>query len=177
MKIAIYTRVSTQEQTVTNQHIRLKEYAVRNNWNYTIYEEVESTRRTRPVKANLLKELRDQVYDGVLVFKLDRWARSTTELLLEIQELVKKGIAFYSYSENLDFNSAAGKLQFTILSAFAEFERSLISERTKEGIRRARNQGKVVGRPKGSKDKTKRRTEGYRIREAQKKARLFGDEK
>jgi len=82
-------------------------------------------------------------------------------LILETKELIDKGIAFISLSENLDFITATGKLHSQILSAFAEFERSLISERTKEGICRVRNQGKTLGRPPGSKDKKKRKKSGY----------------
>jgi len=86
---------------------------------------------------------------------LDRWARSSTEFILEVCELVNKNIAFYSYSEMLDFSSAKGKLHFKILSAFAEFERELIRERTIKGLYRAKNKGKTLGRPKGSKDRKK----------------------
>jgi DNA invertase Pin-like site-specific DNA recombinase len=100
---------------------------------------------------------------------LDRWARSSTELILEAKELIDKGIAFVSVSDNLDFSTASGKLHFQILSAFAEFERSLISERTKEGIIRAKSQGKTLGRPKGSKDKTKRSNKAYLMRELKKR--------
>lgn len=169
MKIAIYTRVSTSDQTTENQVLRLTEYAKDRSWKYEVFREQESTRKTRPIKANLLQRLRQKEFDGVIVYKLDRWARSSTELILEISELINKEIAFYSYSENLDFTTATGKLHFHILSAFAEFERSLISERTKEGLRRAKIKGKGAGRPKGSKDKTKRKTEGYLIREAKKR--------
>lgn len=80
-----------------------------------------------------------------------------------------KGIQFISYSENLDFSTSSGKLHFQILSAFAEFERSLISERTIEGIRRARQSGKTLGRPTGSKDRKKRKRAGYLLREANKR--------
>jgi putative DNA-invertase from lambdoid prophage Rac len=166
MRIAIYIRVSTQDQTVENQRLRLTEYATSQSWQYEIFSEVQSTRNTRPIKAELLSKLRNHDYDGVLVFKLDRWARSSTELVLEIDEFIKKGIKFISFSDNLDFSTGAGKLHFQILGAFAEFERSLISERTKEGIRRARIQGKTLGRPLGSKDKTRRRRSGYLLRMA-----------
>jgi len=165
-KIAIYVRVSTQDQNVENQIIRLTEFARSKGWNYEVYSEVMSSRKTRPIKAELLAKLRNMEYDGVLVFKLDRWARSSTELILEVNELIKKGIAFYSYSENLDFSTATGKLHFQILSAFAEFERSLISERTREGLYRARTQGKKLGRPFGAKDKKRRKKSGYLLRMA-----------
>lgn len=175
MKIAIYCRVSTNEQTPKNQKIRLTEYATEKGWNFDLNSEIESTRRTRPVKAELLHRLRKGEYAGVLIFKLDRWARSSTELILEIDELIKKEIVFMSLTENLDFSTSSGRLHFQILSAFAEFERSLISERTKEGIYRAKMKGKTLGRPKGSKDKKKRRRAGYILKEARKKQE--GDQK
>ena len=166
MKIALYNRVSTQDQTTENQKIRLIEYAKTKGYEYDIYEEVMSTRKTRPVKQALLQKLRKGDYTSVIVYRLDRWARSSTELLLEINELINKGINFISISENLDFSTATGKLHFQILSAFAEFERALISERTKEGLRRAEEQGKKLGRPYGAKDKKRRRKSGYLLREA-----------
>jgi len=168
-KIALYIRVSTVDQTVENQRIRLIEYADRQNAEYDMFEEVESTRKTRPVKQALLARLRKQEYTAVIVYKLDRWARSSTELILDTKELIDKGIGFISLSDNLDFSTAAGKLQFQILSAFAEFERELIRERTIEGLRRARQQGKPTGRPKGSRDTKPRKKSGYILREAKKK--------
>jgi DNA invertase Pin-like site-specific DNA recombinase len=168
-KIALYARVSTSEQTVENQKIRLIEYADKNGYSYDLFEETESTRKTRPVKQSLLARLRNHEYDAVVVFKLDRWARSSTELILDTKGLIDKGIGFISISDNLDFSTAAGKLQFAILSAFAEFERELIRERTIEGLRRAKLQGKQAGRPKGRKDSKKRKKSGYILREARKR--------
>ena len=169
MKIAIYCRVSSSDQTPDNQRLRLTEYAREKEWDFEVYTEVESTRKSRPVKTELLHKLREGKYDGVLVYKLDRWARSSIELVLEIRELVSKGVVFISYTESLDFSTSTGRLHFQILSAFAEFERELISERTKEGIYRAKKRGKTLGRPRGSKDKKKRRKAGYYLREARKK--------
>ena len=159
--------MSTQEQTTENQRIRLIEYCERQGWQFEVIEEVESSRKTRPKKQELLSRLRHKEFDGVLVWKLDRWARSMYELLGEIEELNRKGIAFYSFSDNLDFSTSAGKLQFQILAAFAEFERNLIRERTLEGLNRAKSQGKTLGRPKGSKDGKDRRKSGYFARWAQ----------
>jgi putative DNA-invertase from lambdoid prophage Rac len=169
-KIALYCRVSTSRQTNDNQKIRLLEYAISNNLYYDLFEEVESTRKTRPIKQELLTELRTGKYSAVVVFKLDRYARSSRELILEIQELTNKGIGFISISDNLDFSNSVGRLHFHILAAFAEFERSLISERTKEGIARTKAQGTVLGRPKGSKDSKPRPKSGYYMREINKKA-------
>jgi len=164
--MAIYARVSTGEQTCENQIIRLREFADRQGWSYEIFEEVESSRKTRPIKADLLKRLRSRDFDGVIIWKLDRWARSSQELSLEIEELFNKGVIFISLSDNIDLSTATGKLQFQILSAFAEFERNLIRERTLEGLHRARSQGKKLGRPKGSKDQKVRKKSGYYLRHA-----------
>jgi DNA invertase Pin-like site-specific DNA recombinase len=169
-KIALYVRVSTSEQTVENQKIRLREYAEKNDYAYDIYEETESTRKTRPIKQALLARLRNHEYDAVIVYKLDRWARSSTELILDTKELIDKGIGFISISDNLNFSTASGKLHFQILSAFAEFERELIRERTVQGIQRIKVQGyRFTGRPKGSKDRRKRKTDGYFEREEKKR--------
>ena len=174
-KIALYCRVSTSEQTVENQKIRLIEFARAKGFEYDTFEEVESTRKTRPVKQALLAKLRNNEYDAVVVFKLDRWARSSTELILDTKELIDKGIGFISLTDNLDFGTASGKLHFAILSAFAEFERELIRERTIEGLRRAKYQGKVSGRPKGSKDSKQRPKSGYILREAKKRQTIDND--
>jgi len=169
IKIAIYCRVSASEQTSENQRITLTEYAKKNGYDYDIFIETQSSRKTRPVKQELLNKLRNGEYDGVLIYKLDRWARSSTELILEVTELVNKNVRFISVSENLDFSTAAGNLHFQILCVFAEFERGLIRERTIEGLNRAKQQGKVIGRKIGSKDKIKRKTAGYILRYAKKK--------
>jgi DNA invertase Pin-like site-specific DNA recombinase len=174
-KVALYCRVSIAEkQSTENQRIRLVEYAKSKGWGYDVFEEQESTRKTRPVKQALLQKLRKGDYSDVVIFKLDRWARSSTELILDTKELIDKGIGFISISDNLDFTTAAGKLQFQILAAFAEFERALISERTREGLARvkASKNGKKLGRPPGSKDKKQRKRSGYILREARKKQKM-----
>lgn len=172
-KIAIYVRVSTSDgrQTVENQKVMLIRYAEQNNLQYDVYEEEESTRKTRPVKQALLAKLRNFEYDSVIVYKLDRWARSSTELILDTKELVDKGIGFMSLTDSLDFGTASGRLHFQILSAFAEFERSLISQRTKDALARIRanNPEKKLGRPVGSKDMKVRKKSGYILREANKR--------
>ncbi|NMC61061.1 MAG: recombinase family protein [Candidatus Methanofastidiosa archaeon] len=171
-KVALYCRVSLSNgsQTNENQKIRLIEYAEKNSLSYDLYQETESTRRTRPVKQALLSRLRNKEYNAVVVYKLDRWARSSTELILDITELINKGIGFKSISDNLDFSSPAGRLQFHILSAFAEFERELIRQRTICSLQRLKANGYIFkGRPKGSKDLKKRKTTGYYEREARKR--------
>ena len=172
MKAALYCRVSTSDQTNENQRLRLVAHAEREGWEYDVFEEVMSSRKTRPVKAELLRKLRAKEFDAVVVYKLDRFARSSTELILEVKELIDKGVTFISLSDNLDFSSASGKLHFQILAAFAEFERALISERTIEGLWRAKQEGKCLGRPMGKKDTVKRPKSSYILREAQKRKKV-----
>lgn len=163
-RIIIYCRVSTRDQHPENQRIQLEEYAKRMGYEYEIFEETESTRKTRPVKQGLMNRLRRKEFDGVLVLKLDRFARSLSELIMDVKELTDKGVAFISLRDNLDLSSATGKLQFHILSAFAEFEREIIRERTLDGLERAKANGSKLGRPKGSKDKDGRNKAGYYLR-------------
>jgi len=145
---AIYVRVSKRDMNPENQLNQLEEYARRNGWRYCIFSESESTRKTRPVKAAILARLRKREFEGVLVWKLDRWARSLAELILELDEFQAKGIQFVSMTQNIDTTTASGRLMVQILGAFAEFERELIRERTMAGLDRARARGKHIGRPK-----------------------------
>lgn len=170
MKIAIYCRVSTRDQNPENQKSALEEYARRSGWEFETFEETESSRKTRPIKQDILRRLRQFEFDGVCVWKLDRWARSLTELVLEVQELHDKGLAFISLKDNIDLTTASGKLMFHMIAAFAEFERSVIKERTLLGLDEAKANGKKLGRPAGSKDKKRRCVSGYHLRYAGKKA-------
>lgn len=136
-RAALYARVSTDEQNLENQLETLRSYADRHDYEYDVFKEKESTRDRRPVKEELLEDLRQKKYDALLVYKLDRWARSTRELILDIEELYEKGVDFVSITDNIDMGTSTGRLQFKMLAAFAEFERDLISERTKEGLRRS----------------------------------------
>ncbi len=171
-KVALYCRVSTREQNTDNQKIILIEYAKSQNWDFDIFEEKESTRKTRPIKYDLLQKLRKKEFDAVCVLKLDRWGRSTIELAGEIQELKEKGIDFISLRDNIDLSTASGQLQFNIISAFAQFERDIIRERTLDGLARAKAEGKKLGRPKGSKDKTPRQKSGYWLKYYNEKKKL-----
>ena len=145
---AIYVRVSTQDQTVENQLLPLKQYAERMDWSYEIFEEKESTRKTRPVQWDLYNRLLKKEFDGLLIYKFDRWARSTKELVEHIERLIEKEVQVVSYSENLDLDTSMGKAMLTIISAFAQLERDMIRERTLAGLARARAQGKTLGRPR-----------------------------
>ena len=146
IRVAIYIRVSKRDMHPENQLPKLIQFAERNSWEYEIFEEKESTRKTRPIKEKVLSLLRKREFDGLLIWKLDRWARSISELSLEIAEIHQKGLNFVSLQDNIDLSTATGKLQFHMLCAFAEFERDLIRERTAAGVDRAIAQGKIRGR-------------------------------
>ena len=163
MKVALYARVSTEDQNPTMQKKALIEKAEKEGWEYNYFEEKESTRKTRPVKYDLYNRLLKGEYDAVCVWKIDRWARSTQELSREVSTLYDKGVKFISLTDNIDLSSASGTLQFNIISAFAQFERDIISERTKEGLKHAKDVGKR------GKDKRPRRKSGYYLRWSSKK--------
>jgi putative DNA-invertase from lambdoid prophage Rac len=148
VKVAIYVRVSTQDQNVDNQTLILTEYCKRMNYEFEVFEEQESTRKTRPIQWDLYNRLLRKEFDGLVIYKFDRWARSTKELIEHMENLHNKGILIYSYMENLDLSSSMGKAMLTIISAFAQLERDIIRERTLAGLKRAKAQGKVLGRPR-----------------------------
>jgi DNA invertase Pin-like site-specific DNA recombinase len=156
MKAAIYCRVSTEEQDADKQEDICLEYCKRNNLEvYRVYKDVISgTTSSRPSFNNLLEDMRQRKFQVVLVTKLDRLGRSLQHLLSLLEEFNSKGIHFIAATQNIDTTSASGKLQLQILGAFAEFERNMISERTKEGLRKA------IGVGKRGRDKNPRKRRG-----------------
>lgn len=150
MKIALYARVSKAlEQNPENQLIELRRWA--NAAEHQIIGEFVdevSSRDTRPQKEIVLKKLRLGEIDGVAFIALDRWGRSASELVLELEEFSKTGKSLISLKEGLDLSNAAGRLMANILAAMANFERDRIRERTLLGLARARAQGKKLGRPR-----------------------------
>ncbi|KKN18629.1 hypothetical protein LCGC14_0953840 [marine sediment metagenome] len=149
MKVAIYVRVSRTDQVLENQINPLKDYCYRMGYDYEIFQEKESTRKTRPVQWELYNRLLRKEFDGLVIYKFDRWARSTKELIEHMENLTEKKVMVYSLTENIDLSTSMGKAMLTIISAFAQLERDIIRERTLAGLDRARAQGKKLGRPKG----------------------------
>jgi len=146
VKVAIYCRVSRTDQVLENQINPLTEYCKRMNYQYEIFTEKESTRKSRPVQWELYNRLLRKEFDGLIIYKFDRWARSTKELIEHMEKLIEKGVMVYSYTENLDLSTSMGKAMLTIISAFAQLERDIIRERTLAGLARAKAQGKIRGR-------------------------------
>lgn len=156
MKIAIYCRVSTEEQNADNQEYICKEYCKRNNFEiFKVYKDIISgSKDSRPEFNILLEDMRNSKFDCIMVTKLDRLGRSLQHLLSMFNEFNKRGIHFIATTQNIDTSSPSGRLQMQIMGAFAEFEREIIRERTKEGLRKA------IGVGKRGKDKKQRKGRG-----------------
>lgn len=149
MKVAIYVRVSRIDLNPQNQVIELEQYAKAMNWQYQIFEEKESTRKTRPIKKEVFDKSCQREFDKVLVYKLDRWARSLQELIYDLSILSKNKVSFQSLKEGITLDDdPRNMLMIHMLGAFAEFERAMIRERTLSGLARARAEGRVGGRPR-----------------------------
>ena len=150
MKIALYARVSKAlEQNPENQMIELRRWAnASNNQVEGEYIDEVSSKDTRPAKEQVLKKLRTGVIDGVAFYALDRWGRTMSELVMELEEFSQTNKTMFSLKEGLDLSTAAGRMFANILAAMANFERDRIRERTLLGLARARSQGKRLGRPR-----------------------------
>lgn len=150
MIVALYARVSKAlEQNPENQLLELRKWAVA--MNHVIYGEFideVSSRDTRPQKETVLKLLRSRTVDGVAFYSLDRWGRTMSELVLELEEFSQDKIVMFSLKESLDLSSAAGRLFANVLAAMAAFERDRIRERTLLGLAAAKARGKKLGRPR-----------------------------
>ena len=151
MKVALYTRVSTSEQSVDMQSTDLRQYCEQRK--FSIYREysdegISGTKDRRPALDELMEDARKRKFDAVLCWRFDRFARSTKHLITALEEFRHLGIEFISYQENIDTSSPLGKAVFIIVSAIAELERNIIIERVRAGIMRAKENGKRLGRPK-----------------------------
>ena len=144
MKTAIYCRVSREDQDADKQEKDCLRYCEHNEVEvYKVYKDVISGESTsRPEFNELLKDMRLYRFNTVMVTKLDRMGRSLQHLLSLFDEFQKKKVTFIATTQNIDTSSATGKLQMQMLGAFAEFERTIISERTKDALRYAKNVGK-----------------------------------
>jgi len=150
VRVGIYARVSTADQQTLSMQIKeLKEYAKLRKWHVVMEaEEVGSAVNKRPKRELLLKAARQRKIDNILVWKLDRWGRSLTDVFGTLDELNKLGVGFVSLTEALDLNTITGTAMAGLLTVFAKFERDILRERVKAGIAHARAQGKPHGRPK-----------------------------
>ncbi len=149
MTAAIYARVSTEDQKYEMQLHELKAYAARMGWQIVEYVEKASSGKLRPVFERLLSDARLRKFDVVLVWKIDRFARSTKQFLDSVLALDNYGIRFIAVTQNIDTDqqNPMGKFLMHILAAVAELERSIIVDRVRAGVAEAKRQGKHCGRP------------------------------
>lgn len=152
-RVAVYCRVSTDGQTVQNQTRELHAVADRLGWEVveTITDEgISGTkgRDRRPGLDRLLKGVTRREFDIVAAWSVDRLGRSLQHLVELLGEINARGVDLYLHVQGIDTSTPAGRAMFQMLGVFAEFERSMITERIKAGLSRARAQGKQCGRPR-----------------------------
>jgi putative DNA-invertase from lambdoid prophage Rac len=148
LRAGLYARVSTMDQQTLPMQLRaMREYAARRGWTIALQvREVNSGAARREAREKLLKAAHRREIDLVLVWRLDRWGRSVTDLLATLQELDHLGVGFVSLTEALDLTTPAGRAMAGLLAVFAAFEREILQERTKAGLAHARQNGKRLGR-------------------------------
>ena len=151
-RVAIYVRVSTDGQTVENQIIALRDVAERRRWQIVgVYSDAgisgSKGREKRPGLDSLLKDASRRKFDVVMAWAIDRLGRSLVDLLHTVQHLEQCGVDLFLEQQALDTTTPGGRLMFQVCGAFAEFERAMIRERVKLGLKRALAEGKQLGRP------------------------------
>ena len=151
-RAVLYLRVSKHEQTIENQRIELERVAAVKGWKViaTFKDEGVSGAFGREVRAQydlMLKQGVQAKFDVVLAWDVSRLSRSLADLVTTLDELHACGIDLYLHQQAIDTTTPAGKAMFQMCGVFAEFERGILSERVKAGLNRAREEGKILGRP------------------------------
>ena len=159
-KVAIYARVSTDKQTCENQLIELREVADRNNWEI-VGEYVDKGisgakgRDQRPQFDLLIKDGIRKKYEMILAYDVSRLSRSLQDLVQFMNDLNTKGIDLFLMKNGISTDTPSGKMMFQMCGVFAEFERTMISERIKSGMQRAKKEGRSIGRKSNMNDSLK----------------------
>jgi DNA invertase Pin-like site-specific DNA recombinase len=154
-RAAIYARVSTNGQTTDNQVRELRKVAKRHGWKLAT-EYIDhgisgaKGRDKRPELDKLLKAANRREFDIIMAWSVDRLGRSLQHLVGFLDDIHAKGVDLYLHQQNIDTSTPSGKALYQMAGVFAEFERSMIQERVRAGLKRAKAQGKVLGRPKVS---------------------------
>jgi DNA invertase Pin-like site-specific DNA recombinase len=148
-RAAIYVRVSTVEQETALQESELREYCQRRGWSFVLYRDhgQSGAKADRPALNAMLGDLKKRKFDVLVVWALDRLARSLKNLLSISEECRTLGVDLVSLKQAVDTTLPAGRLTFQVLGAVAEFEREMLRERVRAGMAQARRAGKNVGRP------------------------------
>ena len=151
-KVALYSRVSTDNQTTENQLLELREVAARNGW--VVVQEFTDQgisgakgRDQRPAFDALIKAAMRKEFDLIASWSVDRLGRSLQDLVAFLSDIHAKQVDLYLHQQGMDTSTPSGKALFQMMGVFAEFERAMIQERVKAGLQRAKAQGKRLGRP------------------------------
>ncbi|MDA8860685.1 recombinase family protein [Planktomarina temperata] len=158
-RVAIYGRVSTSEQTTDNQINFLQEIVSRNGWELVqtyVDEGISGTkgRDKRPEFDRLCKDMVRRKFNRILVWDISRLGRSLQHLVEFLNEVQSVNCHLYIHQSGLDTSTPSGRMMFQMVGVFSEFERSMISERVKLSLLRAKKEGRKLGRPKKISDAT-----------------------
>ena len=158
--VVLYGRVSTNNQSVSNQLHDLKEVCERNGWTIVdeyIDEGISGThgRDKRPEFDRLLKDVNRKKFDGILVWDISRLGRSLQHLVSFLNDVMSKDIDLYIHKQGIDTSTPTGKMMYGFISVMSEYERTLIVERVKSGLETAKRKGKKLGRPTNVNDDTR----------------------
>ena len=148
MKVAVYARVSTHDQTAENQLLELRRYVAARGWSAVEYVDhgVSGAKDRRPALDQLVADVRRHRVQAVVCWRLDRLGRNLRHLVMLLDDWHSRGIAFVTLGEGIDTSTAAGRLVAGVLGSIAEFERARIQERVRAGLARVRAQGRRLGR-------------------------------
>ena len=152
-RAALYLRVSTIDQTTANQERELRQVAERAGWEVDkVYKDRgisgSKGRDKRPAFDALHKAAARREIDIVMAWSVDRLGRSLQDLVVFLSEIHAAGVDLFLHQQGLDTTTPAGKALFQMMGVFAEFERSIMQERVRAGLRRAKDDGKKLGRPR-----------------------------
>ncbi len=165
MKAAIYYRISTADKQSLDMQVKsVRDYCEREGIEiFKEYSDIGQSgkKESRPEFDLMLQDMRDKLFDCVVVYKLDRIGRSLSHLVKLFEEFRKKNINFISITQAINTTTPEGRMFLHILMVLAEYERELTISRINSGLDKARSEGKKLGRPEGATDKKRRRTSGY----------------
>jgi putative DNA-invertase from lambdoid prophage Rac len=150
MRAGLYARISTHDQqTLVMQLDAMIAYISDRGWDVAKQvKDVGSGAKDRAGRESLLKAARRREVDAIVVWRLDRWGRSVTDLMVTLRELTDLGVGFVSLTEALDLTTPTGRAMAGLLAVFAEFEREILRERVRAGIAQSRKEGRSHGRPR-----------------------------
>jgi DNA invertase Pin-like site-specific DNA recombinase len=149
LRAGLYARVSTvDQQTIPLQIGAMQEYAERRDWEIVAsVKDVNGGTKQRPKREELIRLAKQRKLDVIVVWRLDRWGRSLSDLTTTLEELRALKVDFVSVTEGLDFTTPSGRALAGMLGIFAEFERDILRERVRAGMEHARTKGVALGRP------------------------------